>query len=130
MQSHKLAGCFGQFWTRFSLQVSGGAECHLSTKETPEKNQKQLLIHCMPCSDPQRPQTALQAALERGCDIPGAAKDSSALPPGAGADGAGWARQEGFPRQKGMCRARIGLLVAVGSASAASETGGLECFLL
>lgn len=35
-----------------------------------------------------------------------------------------------FPSRKGCAGPWVGLLVAVGSASAASETEGLECFLL
>lgn len=79
-------------------QEEQDAICPLRLKEIPEKNQK-------PCSDSRRPQTALQAALERGCDIPGDQRTALPLPPGAGADGAGCALQEAVPQQKGMCRA-------------------------
>lgn len=52
-------------------QEEQNAICPPGLKEIPVKNQTELLVYC-------RPRTALQTALERGCDIPGVAKDGSA----------------------------------------------------
>lgn len=90
-------------------QEEQNAICPPGLKEMPEKNQKELLVYCTPCSDTKGPQITPQAALERRCDIPGVAKDSSAP---VSRCWSRWSRpcqavhcRNPFPRQKRMCRA-------------------------